>query len=494
MFMTSGFINGNFQRDTLAEIIRDIENDVRVMYNNPKFSIEDNENIGQLLKMFAGRENNVWQTLEQVYNTWKLNGAEGPFLDEIFALSGVFREAATAGSGDSVIETNPSATDSTSISAGVIFSGENGGQYAATSTQFISSRVTGYRLTGDSISIGTYSLSVEDLSSGQIYTADFTLSVNSIAARLTFLSSVESFLQSVNPSESKLIIDEESVTLYWGFDEAYELKGLDKTVKFLSSPSLGNRYSLIECTNTEVGFNPLGVDGISSISVPPIGYVSVTNIDEFSSGTDVETDAAFIERARSEVDSPRSSTRAAIIAGLLSNVKGIEKVKFSKSVTDGIVSVTPVVIGGEIADIATELYRTQPINNIYSGDVQYTIDTEDDDQEVISFSRGTQQQLSIRITYKTTNNSELIESEKNTALNNLLGLSESWQLGDKIFNFSLLAAVSSSTKYGRFSSLLVEVKKLEEPETSYSNLDYQAQSTELPDLILNNVSFIQEII
>ncbi|MGK3865282.1 hypothetical protein, partial [Enterococcus faecium] len=85
----SGFINGIFQRDTLADIILSIENDVRVTYNNPKFSIEDNENIGQLLKMIAGRENNIWQTIEQVYNSWNRNGAEGLFLDEIFALSGV---------------------------------------------------------------------------------------------------------------------------------------------------------------------------------------------------------------------------------------------------------------------------------------------------------------------------------------------------------------------------------------------------------------------
>lgn len=250
---------------------------------------------------------------------------------------------------------------------------------------------------------------------------------------------------------------------------------------------------MIECVNTETGFNPLGVGGIASISIPPLGYVSVTNLSEFSSGTDVETDAAFVERARSEVDSPRSATRTAIVAGLLANVEGVEKVKFNKTVSTGIVTIVPVIIGGEIADIAQELYRSQPINNVYSGDIQYTVDTEDDDQEVISFSRGVQQQLSVRVRYKTTSNTELTTSEKSTASTNLLDVSESWQLGDKIFNFSLMSAVSSAASYGRFNSLVVEVKKIEEPDTSYSNLDYQADPTELPDLISDNITFVQEI-
>lgn len=491
--MASGFINGVFQRDTLADIIRSIENDVKITYNNPKFSIEDNENIGQLLKMIAGRENNIWQTIEEVYNSWSRNGAEGQFLDEIFSLSGVFREKATAGSGDAVVETNATAIDSTSVLVGTIFSGINGGQYAATSTQFISSRVTGFKLQGASVGLSTYNITVENLSTGQPSSQSFTLSSNTNSARLIFLTELRDFLITVNPSEENIILDEDTLTLYWGFDEAFTLKGLSNTVKFLSTPSLGNRFSLIECVNTQTGFNPLGVDGIASISVPPLGYVSVTNIEEFSSGTEVETDAAFVERARNQVDSPNSSTRTAILAGLLANVVGIEKVKFFKTIESGVVQVTPIILGGEIKDIAEELYRTQPINNVYSGDIQYTVDTEDDDQEVISFSRGQQQQLNVRVRYKTTNNTSLLSVERTLATNNLLDLSESWQLGDKIFNFSLMSAVSSAVGYGRFSSLIVEVKKTSEPDASYSSADYQALPSELPDLLSDNISFIQEI-
>lgn len=491
--MTNGFVEGRFERETLSDLILSYENDVRVKYNNPKFSIEDNENIGQLLKMLAGRENNFWQTLEEVYNSWSRNGAEGAFLDEIFALSGVFREKATSGSGDAVVETNSSAIDSTSISIGTIFSGTNGGQYSANSTQFISSRVTAYKVDGKSVSLAIYNLTVAELKTGKEFRGSFTLSDGSNTARLDFLKALKSFLETVNTEENNIHLDESNLVLYWGFDSAYELKGITNTVKLLSTPSLGNRYSLIECVNTKTGFNPLGVGGIGSISIPPTGYVSVTNLSEFSSGSDVETDAAFVERARSEVDSPRSATRPAILAGLLANVEGIEKLKFDKKVSQGVVSVTPVIIGGEIQDIAEELYRTQPINNIYSGNIQFTVNTEDDSQEVISFSRGTQQQLSVRVKYKTTTNTELTPQERDTARLNLTNLSESWQLGETIFNFSLTSSVSAAVTYSRLKSLVVEVKKLDEPDSTYSSADYQADPTELPDLLTDNIQFVQEL-
>jgi hypothetical protein len=490
--MASGFTETGFERDNLSQIILDIENDVKVAFKNPKFSIEDNENMGQFLKVFAGRENNFWQALEQCYNIWRLNGCEGAFLDEILALQGVFRESATSGSGDAVVETDSDATDTTSVGIGTIFLGENSGQYAATSTTLVSERVTAFKVNGATASLATYNMDVEVLTTGDSYSSSFTLSSTTPSARLTFLNSIKSFLETVDPTQT-VYIDNTNLILYWGFDEAYELTGINNTVQMLCTPSLGNRYSLVECVNTATGFNPLGVGEISTMSVLPTGYVSVTNLSAFSAGTDVESDAAFIERARDVSDSPASATRTAIIAGLLANVSGIEKVKLVKEISGGIVTVSPIIIGGTIADVAQELYRTQPINNQYSGDITYSVTTEDDEIETIQFSRGVEQELSIRITYSTTTDVDLTLSERSTMKNNLLDVSESWQLGKKIFNFSLMSAVSSAQDSSEFSTLLVEVKKLEDPISSYSSNDYSPAATELPQLQSDNITFVRVV-
>lgn len=489
--MSNGLTSSGFQIDSLSQNIISYEQDLKSAYKNPRFSIEDNENIGQLLKVIANRETKVWQAIQQVYNIWTRNGAEGIFLDEMFALNGIFRRGATSGSGDAVIQTDNTALDTTTIAAGTLFSAENGLQYATQTSQIVSNRVTAYRVVGGSVSLATYNLSVTNTITGVDYTQSFTLNSASTAARLTFINSLKTFLQSVNPAETNIYVDESTLTLYWGFDEAYELRGLSQTVNLRCTPTLGNRYTFVECVATTTGFNPLNVGEIINLTPVPTGYLSVTNVSKFSSGSDIETDAAFIERARQETDSPRSSTRAAIVAGLLSNVSGIERVTFNKSISAGIVTVTPIIVGGELEDIAKELYRTQPINNRYSGTTTYQIQTEDGEVEDIQFTRGVEQQLSVRVTYSTALNTPLNDSEENTAKSNLADLSESWQLGDKIFNFSLMSAVSGAVSYGRFKSLLVEVKKLEQPDSAYSGADYQSLDSELPTLQQDNITFVQ---
>lgn len=492
--MASGFTSAGFQRDTLAEIITQWEDDLKSAYNNPKFSVEDNENMGQLVKVAAGREFKNWQALEQCYNGWTANGMEGIFLDEAFALNAIFREPATAGTGDAVVHTDIQATNTTSVQVGTIFTGTNGAQYAATATTLISSRVTAFFVDGRNTPLNTYSLTIDRIDNGITYKGDFTLSSTSDTAILVFLQALRTFFLTINPDETNLYIDEDNLILYWGFDASYDLKGLQSDVEFIVTPSLGDRYSKVEASGITTGFNPLGVNELSGISIQPTGYVGVTNVQPFSSGTNVESDAAFVERALNIADSPRSSTRSAVTTGLLNNVSGIEKVKFDKQIVDGKMQLTPVIIGGETADIAQELYRTQPIDNFYYGSVSYTVATEDGDTEEIKFDRGESTQMSVRVTYSTVTKVELSTNEKQTSVDNLISLGQRWQLGSKIFNYSLQAAVGDAVDFGRFEALTVEIKRFDDPDSEYTSATLQALPTELPQLIEENITFVQELI
>lgn len=493
--MAGGLTATGFNRSSLQELISELEKDFQDGFSNPQISVEDNENLGQLIKIFSNRENLVWQAMEQSYNSQTINGAEGPYLDEIFARNGIFRENATSGSGFAVVETNSSAIDSTQIVAGTLFNGENGVQYSSPSSVPVSQRVTAYKLDATSIALGSYTLTVKNRVTDVTFNDTFNLSSGATTARQTFIDNIRTFLQSVNPSETNIYESASGLILSWGFDSAFKLRGLEQSVDFQSSPSLGNRYTLVEAVATTTGLNPLQAEQIVSMSILPTGYVSVTNINPFSSGTDVETDAAFVERARTVSNNPRSATRPAIVSGLLQNVAGIEKVKFDKVINSGVVGVTPIVIGGEIADIANELYRTQPINNSYLGTIATDVSTEDGETESIRFTRGVSQALNIRVTYSTDINTPLTETETNTAITNLTDFSEQWQLGETIFNFQLLSAVSSAQgNLGRFKSLLVEVKKEGDPDTSYSNADYVAASNELPTLKSEDIQFVHNIV
>lgn len=487
----NGLTNTGFEVNSLTQNILDYQTSLQNAYNNPKISVEDNEHLGQLIKLIADRETKVWQAIQQVYQVWTRNGAEAIFLDEMFALNGIFRNAATSGVGDAVVQVDNTTLNTTEVIAGTLFNGENGVKYATKDTQLISSRVAAYRVEGANVGLDTYNLTLTNNVTGEVFSSSHTLSSPSDSARLVFLQGLKTSFDRLNTSEDYSYIDEENLIFYYGFDAAYQSRGLKEDIQLLSTPTLGNRYALIEATGTTTGFNPLGVGEIATMTPLPDGYVSVTNLTQFSDGTNVETDAAFVERARTVTDSPLSSTRAAVIAGVLSNVQGVQRILIDKQVNNGVVEVTPIIIGGSTEDIAKELYRTQPIDNQYLGSESFQVDTEDESTEVIRFSRGTSQQLSVRVTYSTVNSTPLNESEISQAKSSLLDTSESWDLGRKIFNFSLLSSVSNSVGNNRFSTLLVEIKKEQEPDTSYTSNDYIPSIDELPDLVENNIEFVR---
>ena len=475
-----------------SQIIEESEQQFQTAFSNPKFSVEDNENIGQIIKVMADRENKLQQTLEMIYDQTTFNGLEGSFLDNAYSLIGVFREGATAGSGDAVVQTDISAQDGTVISGNTLFNGNNGVQYKALSDNLVSSRVTAYRLDISTAPLATYNFTVKNRQTDQVLTKSITLANTTVVARDAFINTLKDFLQSVNPDETKLFTSYPFI--YYGFDAADSVVGLDQTVDFSVVPSLGNRYTLVECVATTVGFNPLPANSIESMSILPIGYVSVGNISSFASGTEIETDAAFVERASQLSDSPDAATRDAIVSGLLDNVTGVQTVKIDKTVNGGIVTVTPIIIGGEIQDIANELYRTQPINNIYSGEISATVSTLDDDSETIRFTRGQEVNLNVRVKYKTVNNTSLSEAEISTISNNLVALSESWDLGQTIFNYTLAQTVGSSVTVGRFSRLIVETKEKSQPDSSYTANDYVAASNVLPDLLSSDIVYQLEVV
>ena len=72
-----------------SQIIEESEQQFQTAFSNPKFSVEDNENIGQIIKVMADRENKLQQTIEMIYDQTTFNGMEGNFLDNAYSLIGV---------------------------------------------------------------------------------------------------------------------------------------------------------------------------------------------------------------------------------------------------------------------------------------------------------------------------------------------------------------------------------------------------------------------
>lgn len=483
--------NQDIQIPDLATLFSEYEKDFQTTFQKPDFRIEDDQNIGQVLKIVADRENKVNQAVLQGYQVKTLNGAEAVFLDELFALRGIFREGKTKSAGVVVVETDTSTTQASVIPKNSLVSASNGNQYKTTADTFITANNTAFKITTNNLPLKSYQFSGVNRITGIPFAFTATLAANTDAAKLTFLEGIKTNLTLINPLEPNLSIDQPSLTLRYGIDVGNVLVGLVQSVDIVAN-GIGNHYTQVPVEAVNAGYFATGSNIVTSMSPTPSGFVDISNPVAFSTGKDIETDAAFIERANALQDQPRSSTAQAIRAALLREVSGVETVvihKYINPTENDRVEVTPIIIGGDGQKIAEVLENVQPINNVFYGNQSYTVATADGDTEVIRFSRGVTQNLNVRISYTTDVSTILSQVEQDTIKQNLLNFSQEWKIGTKIFNAQLMSAVFSGVVYGRFTTLKVEVKPTTAPDTSYSSADYQSAVTELPSLLEGDIIF-----
>lgn len=453
----------------------------------------DDSHIGQDIDIRAYNEYRIWQQMQMIYNSQTVNGAEGIFLDEIYAKQDIWRKGKQAGGGEIAIETDKTCPYTQTISKDIEYFASNGVKYKASSDVIVGASVIAYKLQSRDLEVKTYTFERINPVDGTKQVHQFNLAALHPTNIKAFLTNVSEWFQTVVNVPVELIeLDELNLDLYVGYQN-HTLVGMDQVIGLNVVPMIGNRVTQLTVVAQTKGYHPLPANQITSMTSTPVGFVRVTNVLPFSSGADVQSDASFRATANQLSEKGAYCTRPAMIAGML-EVKDVVKAKFRKVVTeDGDVQLTPIILGGDVKDIAHKLYAMQPIDNYFLGSVSYPVTTEDGDIETIRFDRGVVTDCDIKVVYKTKNTLALSTSEVNLAKSNLTDLSQQFQIGSKIFNASLKSAVFDSTDYGRFVELRVYIKRTSEGVEQYTEVDFQPLHTELPTLDSERISFIQEV-
>lgn len=485
-----------FYRPNNSEVIEDTQQSLKDTFGN-ELNVGESSYADKLIKVQANREFKVWQQLEATYNAQTLNGAEGEFLDELHAYQGIPRNGATFGTGEAIVETNSDTNDIEQITTNTTFSTIGGSLFTVETNRTISDHVKGYKIEGDTLQAGSYTFHVTNSYNVET-TATYALISNDDVDRLVFFNNLKTFFDSALPDDNTSVMintTANKVSFYVGFtfsDNDYLFTGTEETFKLkFGSLHIGNRFSEHSVLSNETGYNPVASNNINSITPTPTGYVSVTNIESFFSGSDVETDAAYTVRALQQADAPHSGTRPAILSSLLA-IDEVVGASLTKQVdlTTGLVTVEPVIFGGLTEDIAGVLYNTQPINNQYIGDISYLVATEDGKTETIQFSRGTDLKLSVRVEYKPLNGIPLSNAEQTEIQLSVEDVNSNIPVGGTVFNGQLSGAVFEVNPQ-RFTQLTLKIKLESEPDSSYSTVDYVPQPSELPRLSADRVEIIQ---
>lgn len=492
----AGLTSSGFDRPTLEDLILKLQNRYKAKFGQD-FDVSDDVIFGQVIKVLADSENDLYQLMEMVYNTQTISGAEAIFLDEIFAKQGIFREGATKGSGKFIIEFNNTRPNN------IVFDGSLIGStvdhnYITNGPQNSVDDVLGFVFDVNQMTVGqSYTLNFTNQTTTETSTLTVTLLTAEEQDKLAVVGNVLTFFNRLLPNDQdKIVTDSTGLVVYVGFTFEEVFVGVTSPFGFQIVPAIGRTYSEFDCVATEAGYKATRVGQINSIVPTPTDFSEIFNNEDFSTGSDIETDAEFFQRAMSVTDNPASSTRPALVSRMFELVPAIQKIKFNKTITEipsvgTFATVEPIIIGGEDQAIGEALYSLQSVQTTFQGDQVVTVSTSDFSTEAIRFSRATENQKAIRITYKTEDSTALTDDEKEDISTNLINLSTNWNIGDLLFNTQMEAAVFSATPYGRFIALKVELKNANSSDSAYSDEDYQAGPKELPALQLANIFFVQ---
>lgn len=464
--------------------------------------IAESSLANDFLSIFALQDIRLWQSLEAIYNSQTLNGADGIYLDEILGRRGVFRSPAAPGSGIAIVKTLRTAPWATVIPTTASFSGSNSINYTPDADTQIKDIVYALR-----IPLVDFGASISETFSGKnsSTTDDVQITLNPQSG--TFLNDLEAWLKSDVFVEDNSLVFQDSDVLYVGFNSSDldEPIGVTSGTEFFATINVGDKWSGIPVTATVTGANPLAVGNLTSIT--PTSFTSgativsiddVTNFVAFQDGSATETDAEYRVRFNNVIDEAIASTRPAIQAALL-KLDGVAKIRIYDNPTDDDTPEAPaftfqtIVVGGSTADIPQTLYDTKPINTVAHGTIDTTIQTEDGGSEVVGYTPANLEDINVKIIYKTSNSIPLSVTEINQINTNLSALATNFLIGDTVFTAQLQSAVFAATGYARFSSLSIEVKKVTEPDTSYTTSDYVAAFDELPTIESSNVIFEQSL-
>lgn len=483
-----GLNSYGFSRPTLSDIISETLQSYRDVFGLD-INTNDNSIINKIVNIQSDRENQIWQMAEEVFDSQTYQGAEGQFLDDLFSRRGIYRRPVTKGNGSVEMTLQPSVPYNTTFSVATY---KVNNTFLLQEDVIVAGNIVAHTLLNSQLSLGTYTFTIVNSTTSVTQSLILTLTdkTPNSSALNNFFNSIKTFIVSntINANDTRIFIDNINGSMYIGYSDATTMIGLSQKVDFKVSPQVGQKTIRFDVVAEDAGFNPVSIGQITSIAPVPSGFVVITNLSSFFSGSDVESDAEYRARASSTISSPAAATRSAIINGLLTGVDGVRKVKIFSNPTPNTspAGIPPykfvtVLYGGDTPSISQRLYELIACSNATWGDISYNVETEDNQTEVIYHTKAIEKNISVRVSYRTLQNRPLADSEKLTITNGLVGLIGGYNINPTLYNIQLIGSVTNSLPLLQFVSLVVEVKLASDPDSAYSSNTF---NTDIKDVVI----------
>lgn len=409
--MGFGITSSGFIKKRLTDIKSEMETVARETFGNG-INLQPTELLGQLIGILAEREALQWEKMEGIYAAMSVQNANGVILDNLVALTGIERLAATKGTGTITAY----GTLSTVIPAGSIVSVDGDAD-----ARFVT-------LADGTIAAGTDEVQDIDFSTvpdAGNWTLVFDGDETSTLAYNDNAAAVQAALNALAALSAVTVSGDYSAgftVTFTGADGQQDQPALQIGTNTLETSSVPVSVTFTETTpgvlpNVDIAVEAESAGLINAyattltvIETPVSGWDSVTNANDITAGTDIETDAALRLRRLQTLANPGTSTGDAIRATILEldNVTSCRVYENITNVVDAAGrpphSFETVVLDGTDQDIIDAIWDNKPLGIATYGGVSGTAVDSAGTSHTVYFSRPTEIDIYV-IVNLTTNSS-----------------------------------------------------------------------------------------
>lgn len=464
-----------FERETYPEILEKVKDSFRE-HLGVEANLNDDSPLGQIAAIWAKLQNDNIRLAESVWSSQRLQGAEGVYLDDIFARSGVYRRGKQAASGSVLIETDTTMASNQTIPTTTQFVG-GGLVFQPETEELLITNTSAFKIDLSEVVASEYTVTVVNTLDGATETI-YLENDGSDASKIEMLETFAyAFLGVTEGNEDRVFYNQDTDELLIGyFTTNSNLVGIKETTEIQISPNIGTRHSLISVVATTTGYNPIPANTVKQITPSFTGFVSVNNTTAFYSGSEVESDAEFRDRYFDEVAALSGSTRDGITSAIL-KISGVSKVRLYDNPTSvdqpyaDAFTFHPVVLGGTTAEISQAVYDNKPINTGTSGNVSLSVSTLDGATENIRHSKAVQVEVDVIVDYETIDRVPLSSNERSVVVAAIEDHINSQNIGETLYNTQLIFASLSSLTRSRVVSIKIRAKRSEDVDENFTSLD-----------------------
>lgn len=494
--MTTGFTQYGFERDNLLTIYEQQKLKLKAKFGN-NISVADDNIGGYLAGIMAENLDQCYQYIEAAMSAFTIN-AEGVSLDNLIGPY-TKRQGSEAGSGTVFVITNSSCPNNYILSSGAVLKTQNNKQYTTTQDYLLTENVSAYELNGNDLIVTTYTFTIKNTTDNNFYSWVWNLTNTSQASKNEMLYQLgQFFLLHTTGNEGYVQLDTTNSILRLGFNSALEAVGWSESTEWRSTPVVGTKYNAVTFTCTTKGYYPLPANSVSSLSPSFTGLVGVSNPNDFSSGSNPETDAAYLARHYATINSVGTGTRNSVVSAILA-LDGVEAVKVYRNTTASdtvyadAYTFNTCVLGGDSQQIAEAIYTNKPIDSDTSGSISRTVVTADDDVETIRFTVADVEQLNIKIEYSTLTRVPLTDTEQIAIMSRIQDLMSTYTIGSRVYNTQLISSVLSALTSQRITDITVKVKKVSADNGAYSSSTFNTDFNKKPAVENANIVFTMNL-